>query len=157
MSRPGGRRAARPRRRRVAAGQGERGSITLMLAAMFVGLLAMFGLVIDGGTKLSSAEKANAVAQEAARAGAGMVSQSTAYATGRFLVDEQQAIAAARGYLASGGYTGTVSQGRTQDSIHVSVTITRPTRVLSLIGIDSVTSTGDATASLKAGVTGPGA
>ena len=41
----------------------ERGSITLMLAAMFVGLLALFGIVVDGGTKLDAAQNADAVAQ----------------------------------------------------------------------------------------------
>jgi hypothetical protein len=134
----------------------ERGSITLMLAAMFVGLLALFGIVVDGGTKLDAAQNADAVAQEAARAGAGRVSQSAAYATGQFLVDQQQAVAAARAYLAGGGYTGTVvPQGRA--SIRVTVTITKPTQVLSLIGINSVRATGSAVASLEAGVTGPGA
>jgi hypothetical protein len=134
----------------------ERGSITLMLAAMFVGLLALFGIVVDGGTKLDAAQNADAVAQEAARAGAGRVSQSAAYTTGQFLVDQQQAVAAARAYLAGGGYTGTVvPQGRA--SIRVTVTITKPTQVLSLIGINSVSATGSAVASLEAGVTGPGA
>lgn len=134
----------------------ERGSITLMLAAMFVGLLALFGIVVDGGTKLDAAQNADAVAQEAARAGAGRVSQSAAYTTGQFLVDQQQAVAAARAYLAGGGYTGTVvPQGRA--SIRVTVTITKPTQVLSLIGISSVSATGSAVASLEAGVTGPGA
>jgi hypothetical protein len=134
----------------------ERGSITLMLAAMFVGLLALFGIVVDGGTKLDAAQNADAVAQEAARAGAGRVSLSTAYTTGQFLVDQQQAVAAARAYLAGGGYSGTVvPQGR--DSIRVSVTISKPTQVLSLIGINSVSATGSAVASLEAGVTGPGA
>jgi hypothetical protein len=33
--------------------------------------------------------------------------------------------------------------------------VTGPTRVLSIIGIDSMTSTGSATASLVTGVTGP--
>jgi hypothetical protein len=134
----------------------ERGSITLMLAAMFVGLLALFGIVVDGGTKLDAAQNADAVAQEAARAGAGQVSQSAAYSTGKFLVDQQRAVAAARAYLASGGYSGlVVPQGR--DSIRVSVTIRKPTQVLSLIGISSVSATGSAVASLEAGVTGPGA
>jgi hypothetical protein len=39
-------------------------------------------------------------------------------------------------------------------AIRVSVTVTEPTRFLSLIGLDSFTSTGTATASLVTGVTG---
>jgi Putative Flp pilus-assembly TadE/G-like len=138
------------------AGDGERGSITLMLAAMFLGLLALFGIVIDGGTELDAAQTADAVAQEAARAGAGMVSKSTAYSAGRFQVDPQQAMVAARAFLKGGGWTGTVGPAGA-GSIRVSVTITEPTKVLSIVGIDSVTETGHAVASLQAGVTGPGA
>src|SRR5260221_553044 len=50
-------------------GDRERGTITLMLLVMFVALLALAGIVIDGGAKLDQAENANAIAQEAARAG----------------------------------------------------------------------------------------
>jgi Putative Flp pilus-assembly TadE/G-like len=130
------------------------GSITLMLVALFVALIALAGIVIDGGAKLNQAENATAIAQEAARAGAGMVNRANAYSTGSFTVDQGQAIVAAEGYLASAGYHGTVTPVGTE-SIEVTVTVTQPTRVLSIIGIDSMTSTGSATASLVTGVTGP--
>lgn len=133
----------------------ERGTITLMLLVMFVALLALAGIVIDGGAKLAQAENANAIAQEAARAGAGMVNQSKALATGSFTVDQAQALAAARQYLARLGVQGTaVADG--PEAIRVTVTMTAPTHVLSIIGIDSMKSTGAATASLVTGVTGPG-
>jgi Flp pilus assembly protein TadG len=130
------------------------GSITLMLVALFVALIALAGIVIDGGAKLNQAENATAIAQEAARAGAGMVNQANAYSTGSFTVDQAQAIAAAQQYLASSGYHGSVTPVGTE-SIEVNVTVTGPTKVLSIIGIDSMTSTGSATASLVTGVTGP--
>jgi Flp pilus assembly protein TadG len=138
----------------------ERGSLTLMLAVMFVALLALAGIVIDGGAKLTAAENATAIAQEAARAGAGMVNQSTAYAKGNFVVDQNQAIQAAEQYLSQpsvtgAGYHGSVTREGTQ-SIQVTVRFTEPTRVLSIIGIDQVNGTGTATANLVAGVTGPG-
>ena len=126
-----------------------------MLLVLFVGLIALAGIVIDGGAKLSQAENANAIAQEAARAGAGMVNPANAYSTGSFTVDQSQAVAAARQYLAAAGYHGTVTTLGTE-SIQVTVTVTAPTQVLSIIGIDSMSSTGSATASLVAGVTGPG-
>jgi len=137
------------------AGDGERGALTLMLAIMFVALLALAGLVVDGSAKLNDAEQANAVAQEAARAGAGMVDQGNAYATGAFTVDSSQAVAAAQAYLVSAGYAGSVTPVG-NDSILVTVTLTKPTKILSIIGIDSMTVTGMATASLVTGVTGPG-
>jgi len=150
MSSPGRRRARSGRR-----GDRERGSITLMLLVLFVALIALAGIVIDGGAKLNQAENANAIAQEAARAGAGMVNPGNAYSTGSFTVDQSQAVAAARQYLAAAGYHGTVTTVGTE-SIQVTVTVTAATRVLSIIGIDSMSSTGSATASLVAGVTGPG-
>jgi Flp pilus assembly protein TadG len=141
---------------REANSAGERGTITLMLLVMFFALLALAGIVIDGGAKLAQAENANAIAQEAARAGAGLVNQSKALATGSFTVDQAQALAAAQQYLTHLGVQGTaVADG--PEAIRVTVTITAPTHVLSIIGIDSMNSTGSATASLVTGVTGPGA
>ena len=137
-------------------GAGERGSITLMLLALFLALTALAGIVIDGGAKLDQAENANAVAQEAARAGAGMVDPAQAYASGSFVVDQAQAQAAAEQYLAARGLQCPVQcqvSTPTPDTIQVTVTMTSPTRVLSIVGIDSMSSTGSATASLVTGVT----
>lgn len=148
--------AGRCRRRRPGRADRERGTITLMLLVMFVALLALAGIVIDGGAKLDQAENANAIAQEAARAGAGMVNQASALATGSFTVDQAQALAAAQQYLAGLGVQGTaVADG--PDAIRVTVTVTAPTHVLSIIGIDTMRSTGSATATLVTRVTGPGA
>ncbi len=139
----------------AARADGERGSLTLVLAVLMVALLALAGLVIDGGRKLNQSASAYAIAQEAARAGAGMVDRSAAYRLGTFRVDEGEALAAARAYLTGAGYSGSVTSDGTQ-RIRVTVTVTKPTLVLSLIGIDSMTSTGSAVASLVTGVTGPG-
>ena len=81
-------------------GPADRGSLTLMLAVLFVALIALAGIVIDGGAKLTAAENASAVAQEAARAGAGIVNRASAYQSGNFIVARDQAIAAADEYLA---------------------------------------------------------
>lgn len=143
-----------------AAGDSERGSFSLTLVIMAVALLALAGLVVDGGAKLNEAANASAVAQEAARAGAGMVDQGNAYSNGQFTVDSSQAVAAAQAYLASvvsdgkTAYTGSVTTP-TSDSLQVTVTVTEPTKILSIIGIDSMSATESATASLVTGVTGP--
>ena len=133
----------------------DRGSLTLMLAVLMVALLALAGLVIDGGRKLNEAENAYAIAEEAARAGAGQVDTSVAYGSGVFSVDQARAITAAQDYLVTAGYQGSVTADGT-DAIRVSVTVTQQTAVLSLIGIDTMSSTGSAVASLVTGVTGPG-
>jgi hypothetical protein len=135
-----------------------------MLAVMFVALIGLAGIVIDGGAKLSAAENAAAIAQEAARAGAGIVDQATAHENGTFVVSESQAIAAANAYLASananvtgGSVSGAAGPGPNgTDEIVVHVTVTVPTRVLSIIGIGVMHANGTATANLVSGVTGPG-
>jgi Flp pilus assembly protein TadG len=133
----------------------ERGSLTLMLAVLMVFLLGFTGLVIDGGRKLDQTETADAIAAEAARAGAGMVNTSSAYGSGTYTVDLPEALAAARAYLAKAGYNGSVTGSGSK--ITVKVTVVQHTALLSLVGIDTMSSTGQAVASLVTGVTGPGA
>lgn len=125
-----------------------------MVVVLFAALAALAGVVVDGGAKLDADENAVAVAQEAARAGATTVSQSRAYASGAFVVDQRQALAAARRYLTGAGYDRFTVSAAGVRTIRVSVTITEPTIFLSLIGVDSFTSTGSATATLVTGVTG---
>jgi hypothetical protein len=132
----------------------ERGGLSLMIVVLFAVLAALAGIVVDGSAKLTADETAVALAQEAARAGATTVNVSAAYSAGTFVVDQRQALAAARSYLVGAGYDQFTVSAIGVRAIRVSVTITEPTRFLSLIGIDSFTSTGEATASLVTGVTG---
>ena len=132
----------------------ERGSLSLMIVVLFAALAALAGVVVDGGNKLTGDENASAVAQEAARAGATAVDESRAYASGSFAVDQQQALNAARDYLTAAGYRQYSIEVRGPDAIEVSVRITEPTAFLSLIGVDSFTCSGTATAQLVTGVTG---
>ncbi|MHB1873385.1 MAG: hypothetical protein ACYCPF_00820 [Streptosporangiaceae bacterium] len=126
-----------------------------MLAVLMVALLALAGLVIDGGRKLEQAGRAVAVAQAAAPARAGMADRTVAYRSGTIVVSQARAIAAARAYLAASGCAGTV-QADGASRIRVTVALTTPTVVLSLVGIDTLTSTATAVAVLVGGVAGPG-
>jgi|SRR5271165_7204586 len=132
----------------------ERGALSLVIVVLFVAFTALAGIVVDGGAKLAGDENAVAAAQEAARAGATTVDVPGAYATGAFVVDKQRAIAAAEAYLAVAGYRhyGVTTDG--SRAIRVSVTITEPTRFLSIIGVRSFTCTGTAVAALVTGVAG---
>jgi hypothetical protein len=152
MSRAGMRRRAVVRRR--AGRDGERGALSLMIVVLFIPLLALAGIIVDGGAKLAADENAVALAQEAARAGATTVDASSAYGGGSFVVDQQQAQAAAIGYLEAAKVRQFTVSAVGARTIAVSVTITEPTRFLSLIGIGSFRCTGTATASLVTGVTG---
>jgi hypothetical protein len=140
----------------MTAEAGDRGSLTLLLAVLFVALLALAGLVVDGGAKLDANQKAIAVAQEAARAGAGMVNTPAVYAGRPITVSPGQALLAARRYLVGAGYPGSQVRLVGTNAIQVTVTIHQPTVMLSLIGLNAFTVRGTATASLVSGVTGPG-
>jgi len=138
---------------RLADRDSERGALSLMVVILFVALAALAGIVVDGSAKLEADQNAVALAQEAARAGAATVDESEAYSSGLFVVDQQQALDVARSYLISAGYRRYTVAANGTRAIQVSVTITEPTRFLSLIGVDSFTCTGTATASLVTGVT----
>ena len=144
----------RDRGTQPAHGERDRGSLTLMLCVLLAVLLAFIGLVIDGGRQLDAKENAYAIAQEAARAGAGIVNTSTAYKSGTYQVDMPRALAAAHAYLANAGYSGSVSG--TGDTIRVTVTVITNTTLLSMVGIPTMKAKGTAVASLVTGVTGPG-
>lgn len=134
----------------------DHGSITLLAIVFFIALIAATGLVVDGGAKLRAAREASAVAEEAARAGAGRVDLDRALAHGgRFVIDRNAAILASRAYLTSSGNSGTVSIDGAR-SIRVTVTITKPTILLAAIGINDIQVTKTATAELIQGIATPG-
>lgn len=137
------------------ARSGEQGSITILAVILFLAILAAAGLVVDGGAKIRAARQASAVAEEAARAGAGRVNRDQAYAHGgSFVIDRTSAVAAARSYLNSSGVTGSVTMTGAR-RIRVTATIDKPTVLLSLIGIGHLHVTKTATADLLQGIQGP--
>lgn len=93
-------RAAPPRLAR--RGRRDRGSVSVWVAASFVAILAVVGLVADGGAKIRAGERADLVAGEAARA--------ASYAAGG---DDRArtaaAVTAARALLSQSGVAGTVT------------------------------------------------
>jgi len=88
---------------RLAVAGRERGALSLMVVVLFGALILMAGIVVDGGAQLTAYENAEALAQEAARAGATSVDASSAYRTGAFVVVAQQSQAAVSDYLATAG------------------------------------------------------
>ncbi|WP_161627954.1 pilus assembly protein TadG-related protein [Microbispora catharanthi] len=129
----------------------ERGSVTAFTAVLGLALLICAGLVVDGGAKIQAYREAYAVAEEAARAGAGQVDIDHAYAGGRFEIDASRALAAARAYLSSSGHSGNASLSGNR-TVQVTVTVSRPTVLISLIGIGSVTATASASARMFQGI-----
>jgi Flp pilus assembly protein TadG len=122
------------------------GRLTLFFAIGVVGLLLVAGLVLDGGAQIRAAQRAQAIAEEAARAGAQTVDVDALMRGQATRLDPQQARTAATTHLTSSGATGAVSAGT--ETVTVDVTLTEPTLFLSLIGIGELSASGSATARL---------
>ncbi|UOY00016.1 TadE/TadG family type IV pilus assembly protein [Blastococcus sp. PRF04-17] len=124
----------------------ERGSIAVFVAVLVPGLLLIIGLAVDGGAKVAATQRANAVADEAARAGGQALDVSAALA-GQVRVEPIAAVAAAQNYLDRNGVEGQVSvvDG---DTLQVTTRISQPTIFLGLIGISTFTVEGIGTAEL---------
>ena len=124
----------------------ERGAIGVFLAVLVPGLLLIVGLAVDGGAKVAATQRANAIADEAARAG-GQALDVSAALTGQVRVDPAAAVAAAQDYLSRNGVQGTVTVVDA-DTLQVSTTLSEPTTFLGLIGISTLTVEGTGTADL---------
>ncbi|WP_409331584.1 TadE/TadG family type IV pilus assembly protein [Trujillonella humicola] len=133
------------RQRRLAA-DSDQGSISAFFAVLVPALLLVIGLAVDGGAKVAATQRANAIADEAARAG-GQALDIAAALAGVIRVDPAAAIAAAENYLDRNGVAGavTVVDG---DTLRVTTTVTEPTTFLGLIGITTLTVEGTGTADL---------
>ena len=117
-------------------------------------VVVFFGAIVDFGRKLQARHDANIAAQEAARAGAGLIDADRAYAHGgRFVIDRAAAIRAAEHYLHSGGYRGSVTAVGAR-RIRVRVTISRPAIFLPMIGVSTLDVEAVAVADLVTGVEG---
>ncbi|MDA8356559.1 MAG: hypothetical protein M0Z95_09775, partial [Actinomycetota bacterium] len=121
-------------------GDPESGTVTAFVVVFMLALLVMAGLVLDGGLALSAKIQAIDDAQAAARAGAQAIDVPLYRSTGEVTLDPAQATSDAEAFLTRAGRTGTVSV--TGDQVTVTVTITQPTQILSLVGIASLTETG---------------
>ena len=150
---PGRREITRP----AAPRDREQGQITVFAVVIMVALLAVAGLVYDGGRALAAKTTCIDIAQEAARAGAQQVNLAAFRATGQVVLDTAAAQAAAQAYLAGTGTGDTATVTVTGDTVTVAVSGVQPTVFLGLIGIRSLHVTGTATATAESGITGPAA
>jgi hypothetical protein len=130
-------------------GESESGMVTAFVVMFTLALIVMAGLVLDGGLALSAKVQAIDDAQAAARAGAQALNIPLYRSTGQITLDADQATADAEQYLANAGKTGTVQV--TGEQVTVTVTISQPTQILSLAGIDHITVSGTGTATAEQG------
>src|SRR5690606_39867382 len=108
-------------------------------------VLVLVGLVVDGGGQLAAVRQAEAVAAQAARAGADAVIGSAVVGVGA----EHQARTAAQDHLRRAGVDGTVSVAG--GVITVTTSVVHDTVFLGLIGVHQLTGTGEASARIVPG------
>jgi Flp pilus assembly protein TadG len=128
----------------------ERGQATAFIAVFVVALLAVVGIVIDGGYTLAAKRRAIDEAEGAARAGAQALTLGS-LRLGSPRPDPVRATAAAQDYLAKTGHAGTVEVD--DDRVSVTVSFEQPMFVLGLGGLGGVTVTGHGEARPVRGLT----
>lgn len=133
----------------------DRGGVTVFVAVCVIALIGIIGVAVDGGSKMRAVERADYIAGEAARAGGQAIDPAEAISGNAIVVDPQDAQAAAQAYLRSAGATGTVSVSGDGKTLTVNVTSTYDTKFLSVVGIGSLSVTGQGKATLLHGVTAP--
>ncbi|MDM7831252.1 TadE/TadG family type IV pilus assembly protein [Cellulomonas edaphi] len=129
------------------------GTMSVFVIGLIVVLMALAGLVVDGGRAINARATAADDAEQAARAGANQVDDVALRGRGTVVVDEAAAREAALSFLSHQGYDrGDVRVAVRADSVDVSVSDDVPTTLLSLVNIDTFHVTGSATARATVGI-----
>jgi hypothetical protein len=122
----------------------DEGTVSGYTVVSVAAVLALSGLVLDGGLAVATKVSAVSAAQSAARAGARELDLAFLRSGGGIRLAPAQARAAANGWLTRAGLTGTVSV--TGNQVTVAVTTSRRTQLLQLVGIRAIPIDATATA-----------
>lgn len=106
----------------------DRGSVSAFVAVIAIALVAVAGLVYDGGQILTAQARARDLAANAARAGAQEIDLDTLRAEQRVVLDPDRATSAAYDYLARHGATGSVEIDGSR--VTVTATVHQPLHIL---------------------------
>lgn len=138
-------RTSRRRRRTVPAANAspdDAGYVAVMVAGLVLAVMAAIGLLVDGSIALAAQRQANNLAEQAARAAGQAVDQNSYTAgLGPGVLDPAAARRAAEAYLAGSGYAYTIEIVDARQVV-VTVTVVSQTRLVSMVGVDSVTAVG---------------
>ncbi|MGC0417440.1 pilus assembly protein TadG-related protein [Embleya sp. AB8] len=135
----------------------DHGSLAIMLAIMMAAIILLVGLVLDGGGKLRADSKANAYAQEAARAAGQAIDPAKAIPGTAIVVPKERAQKAANDYLDAYSVVKERHAIPTPDGryIDVWVTLEYKTKVAAFFGVSTLTVKGHARAGLVHGIKDP--
>lgn|GEM_PF-917024 len=126
------------------------GSLAPFVVLLLVALMALLGLVVDGGAALTAHQSAVVEAEQAARSGAGAISVD-ALRSGYVQLDPGSAVAAAERFAAAAGHPGTATVSGGVVTVRVNYSL--PTTVLGIIGIRTIAVSAEASAIDLHGVT----
>jgi Putative Flp pilus-assembly TadE/G-like len=141
-------------RRLTARASADEGAVTLFVAIAMVGLLALAGLVVDGGAKVRAVQRADRLAAEAARAAGQELDVAGVLAGSDVRVDRRAALIAAESYLRASGVQGSARVLDGGAGLAVTTTISAPTVFLGLVGVPAFTVHGAAEVALVHSVRG---
>ena len=130
----------------------EQGAVLPLVAVTLVGLLALTALVVDGGVLFSARRNLQGLADSAARAGAMAVDLNSLRSTDHVKLDPAQAEQAARAYLQTAGFGGSMTVRADTLAVTVDLAQARPTVMMGLLGIRIVTTEAHAVARPRAGI-----
>jgi hypothetical protein len=126
------------------------GSISAFLVLVLVGVFAVMGLVVDGGSAFTARQAAADEAEQAARAGAGALSEQ-ALRAGSLQLDPGAAVAAAEAFTVAAGHPGTASVSGGVVTVRINYRVAM--QVLGIVGIQSLPVSAVASATDLQGVT----
>lgn len=130
------------------------GTATAFVVFLAIALLAMAGLVVDGGLALNARQQVADDAEQAARAGAQRVDVLSLRQSGVVRIEPGAARQAAQAFLGTRGYAGPdTAVVATDAAVTVSARRVVPTALLSLVGIGSFTVDASAQARAAVGIT----
>lgn len=150
--------AASRRRLYSRAADRERGSVALYTVAVMMGMVAMAGLVIDGGNGIAARERAADLAQQAARAGADALTPASLH-TGtpdQLSASPAAATAAADQVLAADSRVHDSRVSVDGNSVTVHVTVHEKTAIMSAVGLTEISGSATSTATALHGTTTAG-
>jgi uncharacterized membrane protein len=135
---------------------GERGQVIVLVAVMLVGLVALVGLVLDGGLVFAQRRDLQNIADGAALAGAMQLDETAYRASGEVVLDESAAEQAATEYLAAEGSGLTYAVTARPEGVEVAVSRRASTGFLRVLGIDGVDIDASARAEPRHGIASAG-
>jgi len=109
-----------------------RGSLSALTVCLVLSMMALIGLVLDGGATINNYVRLSDIAENAARAAAQEIS---GVRTGDIQIDNRAAVIVGQEYLRMRGVSGTVTTS--SDSVVVEVSGETRFQILGLIGLSS--------------------